>query len=358
MNFSCNDKISNNQLRAIIIAAILGNAAITLPIYIINISGAAAYISIAIGGAFSALLFYILLRFTDKFFVKSYDDMVYECLGNVFGVVIFLIMLAHVLFFCSFQLSMAADMIKSTMEKNINDVISAIVIVVVSAYIASRGMECLGRVSEIASVLMLIFIAFIFIMSISSMDWKILIPTVYEKQNIIKGAFNVFCYLSVAEYIFILASKTNNTNKAALSVFTSFIIITAFVSFGTALAVSCFGVDESKRKIWAVIQMMNYAEFPGSLVERQEVLMSGFYVFSSFILTGMSVYIASVIISSIFKRKNNIKFVFMACLGILLICLVISKINFDWLYAVYVFNIIMCFIVILSPAVYIIRRKK
>ena len=72
MNFSKNDKISNNQLRAVIIAALLGNLAISAPLKIISISGSAAYLSVLLGGVAAAVLFYLAIKLMGASFTKSY----------------------------------------------------------------------------------------------------------------------------------------------------------------------------------------------------------------------------------------------------------------------------------------------
>ncbi|MCJ7855168.1 spore germination protein [Lachnospiraceae bacterium NSJ-143] len=361
MNFSCNDRISNNQLRAILVAGLLGNLAVSAPLGVIEKSGSAAYISIAIGGLAAAVLFYILIKLTSAGFVKSYEDMSTESLGRGISFVLFAVVLIHIVLYGGFQLSISARMVQETMEKGVGKNFASLIIVLVSAYMAQRGSECIGRIAEIAAVLMLIFIAFIFIVSAPSMDLTVLRTTPAESRGILKGAFDAFCSMSAAGFVFMLSPKTNNTKKSAMSVFSAIIIVTAVLSFGTALSVSCFGLKEAERKLWPVIQMMNYTEFPGSLVERQEVLMSGFYVFSSFILTGISVYLSSSLLGHMFKSvKKKWPFLLASCLAVyaLQYCGKDAYGDFNLIYWLYRFNPVMYIIMIISPVAAIVRRKK
>ena len=190
------------------------------------------------------------------------------------------------------------------MERGITRETAAFIITASAVYMAFKGSECGGRMSEIASVLMLIFILFIFAVSLVFFDSESIIITPPEKNGIPKGAAMTFGSLCACEYVFILSAKTNNTKKSASAVLTGFLITTFVLSLGTALSISAFGVNEAKRKVWPLIQMMNYSQFPGSLVERQEVLMSGFYIISSYILTGVSIYIASSLLKKIFKSEK------------------------------------------------------
>ena len=57
MNFSCNNKISNNQLMSVIVAAFLGCTAVSAPLGIIKTAGGGAYISVFLGGFAAAVLF-------------------------------------------------------------------------------------------------------------------------------------------------------------------------------------------------------------------------------------------------------------------------------------------------------------
>ncbi len=359
MNFSCNNKISHNQFAAVIIAAFLGCTAVSAPLGIIETAGGGAYISVFLGGFAASVLFYVLVRLTGKRMDNSYENAAYSSLGKVLGFIVLASVFAYTSVYGGFQLSTTARMVHFTMEKSVSSLFAAILIVFVAFYTALRGRECVGRISEIAAVLMLVFILFIFVLSAPSMDLITLKPTPDEWRGILKGAFMSFSALSVAGYVFIMLPEGENTKNAALSVFAAFLIITVVLSFGTALAVSCFGVEESKRKLWPVIQMMNYTEFPGSLVERQEVLMSGFYVFSSFILTSLSVHISSVMLESIFKRINRVFSVLVSCAALLFFCLcALRKGGFDAVYSIYGFNLAMYGVMILAPVVSVLRRKK
>lgn len=359
MNFSCNNKISNNQLLAVIVAAFLGCTAVSAPLGIIETAGGGAYISVFLGGFAASVFFYILVRLTGKSITDSYENVVYNSLGKFLGFLVLAAIFVYASVYGGFQLSTTARMVHFTMEKSVSSLFAALLIVFVAFYTALRGRECVGRISEIAAVLMLAFIIFIFVISAPSMDLITLKPTPDEWRGILKGAFMSFSALSVAGYVFIMLPNGQNTKHTAFSVFAAFLIITVVLSFGTALAVSCFGVEESKRKLWPVIQMMNYVEFPGSLVERQEVLMSGFYVFSSFILTSLSVHISSAILESIFKSINRVFSVLISCAVLLFFCLcALRKGGFEAVYSVYGFNLAMYGVMVLAPIASLLRRKK
>lgn len=359
MNFSCNNKISNNQLLAVIVAAFLGCTAVSAPLGIIETAGGGACISVFLGGFAASIFFYILVRLTGKRITDSYQNVVYNSLGKFLGFLVLAAIFVYTSVYGGFQLSTTARMVHFTMEKSVSSLFAAILIVFVAFYTALRGRECVGRISEIAAVLMLAFIVFIFVISAPPMDLITLRPTPDEWRGILKGAFMSFSALSVAGYVFVMLPNGGNTKKTAFSVFLAFLIITVVLSFGTALAVSCFGVEESKRKLWPVIQMMNYTEFPGSLVERQEVLMSGFYVFSSFILTSLSVHISSVVLESIFKSINRVFSVLAACAVVLFFCLcALRKGGFEAVYSVYGFNLAMYGVMLLAPIASLLRRKK
>ncbi len=359
MNFSCNNKISNNQLSAVIIAAFLGCTAVSAPLGIIETAGGGAYISVFLGGFAASVFFYLLAWLTGKTLTDSYENTVRQNLGKWLGFIVLAVIFVYVSVYGGFQLAITARMVHFTMEKSVSSLFAALLIVFVAFYTALRGRECVGRISETAAVIMLLFIVFIFVISAPSMDLTTLKPTPDEWRGILEGAVMSFCSLSVAGYVFIMLPNNQSIKRTAFSVFLAFLVITVVLSFGTALAVSCFGVEESKRKLWPVIQMMNYTEFPGSLVERQEVLMSGFYVFSSFILTALSVHITSEILESIFKRINRVFSVLTACAVLLFFCLTaLSQGGFDAVYGIYGFNAAMYGVMLLAPAVSLIRRKR
>ena len=360
MNFSKNDKISNNQLRAVIIAALLGNLAISAPLKIISISGSAAYLSVLLGGVAAAVLFYLAIKLMGASFTKSYEDTAQEVLGRWFSVILFLVVFIHIVLFSGFQLSAACTMVQNSMERGVNSVAAALILSAAAVYMAFKGSECSSRMSEIASVIMVVFILFIFALSLPSFDVETVKFTPHEGVNIINGSMFAAGSLCASEYVFILSAKANDTKKSARAVFWAFIAITLILSLGTMLSVNAFGVKEAQRKIWPVIEMMNYTEFPGSLVERQEVLMSGFYIISSYILTGVSVYIASTLLKKIFKSSKNAVFVILSAAAVFAVSLFGNGIyeKFNFIYWLYKYNVIIFFVMMIVPLAAYIRRNK
>lgn len=358
MNFSSNDKISNNQLRVIISASLLGSLSVSLPLGIIEISKGAAYISILFGGIFTSLLYYFAAKAFQKADIKSYEEEILKNCGKLVGKIILVIVFIHTLMFASFQLSVSSDMINSLTDKNISFLTALFFIILISGLMAQKGSECIGRTSEIAFVLMLFSIIFIFLMAVRSVDFDILIPVPTERKGILKGALDTVLLFGFVGYTLLLMPKSNNGKKYHKSVLTAFLTVTVVLSMTTALAVSSFGVKESQRKIWPVIQMMNYIEFPSSLVERQEVLMSGFYIFSIFILTGTGIYILSSLLESIFGTEKKKIYIFASSVILFISAYGMNIFDFRILNILKVFNIFIYFLMLFLPVKMLIRRKR
>ena len=163
MNFSCNNKISNNQLSAVIIAAFLGCTAVSAPLGIIETAGSGAYISVFLGGLAASVIFYILVRLTGGKITESYESFALQSLGKFISLIVFAVIYIYVSVYGGFQLAITSRMVHFTMEKSVSSLTASLIITIVAAYTALRGRECVGRISEIAAVLMLCFIVFIFL---------------------------------------------------------------------------------------------------------------------------------------------------------------------------------------------------
>lgn len=130
------------------------------------------------------------------------------------------------------------------------------------------------------------------------------------------------------------------------------------LAFTTALSVSSFGIKESQRKIWPVIQMMNYIDFPSSLVERQEVLMSGFYIFSVFILAGTGIYILSVLLEIMFETDKKKVYILFPAVLLLISAYIINILGLNISIIIKILNVLTYFLILLLPVKIIIRRKE
>ena len=358
MKFSSNDKISNNQLRAIISSFLFGSLAVSLPLRTIEISKSSAYISILLGGIFISVWYYFMAKIFQKTDIKNYEEDTLKIFGKRFGKLLLAVIFINILICSSFRLFEYSNMINSVTDKNTNFLTAIFFIVLVSGFMAQKGIECIGRTSEIAFIVMIFSMLLIFLMAVRNIDFDILIPVFSERKEILKGAFDSFLSFDFAGYIFLLMPKSNNRKNCHKYVLTAFFTVYIVLAFTTALSVSSFGIKESQRKIWPVIQMMNYIDFPSSLVERQEVLMSGFYIFSVFILAGTGIYILSVLLEIMFETDKKKVYIFVSAVLLLISAYIINILGLNISIIIKSLNVLTYFLILLLPVKIIIRRKR
>ena len=126
-----------------------------------------------------------------------------------------------------------------------------------------------------------------------------LIPVDKEKSRLFRSSFRMFgLFLPLG---FMLKYGKNIDGCRAKGVFRAIMLITIVVTIGTALSIKAFGIDEAQRKIYPFIKLMNYKEFKGSFIEKQEFIMTCIYLFSAFFMVGTGINYAK----ESFESLNN-----------------------------------------------------
>jgi len=282
-----NNKISSGQLTTLIFCAFIGFYSVAAPYFALNECGTAGYISILIGGTAAALLNALIVQMdTGKHKSKFSDivDLIYSVLVS------------------SYTLLTAGKIASNLKGENVFAAITFI-IMVVSFYCAVKGTQTMVRASQIIFVLFIIFFVIIFAVNTDSKEIYRLIPVDEEKSRLLRSSFRMFgLFLPLG---FLLKYGNDADGCKAKSVFAAIILITLVITIGTALSIKAYGINEAQRKIYPFIKLMNYTEFKGSFIEKQEFIMTCIYLFSAFFMVGIGINYAKESFESLYNKNVN-----------------------------------------------------
>ncbi len=275
-----NQKISIRQLQALFISEVFATAIVFMPAVAWKMQGGK---SILAGGiAILALLIcaWIISMLYKK--EEGFGALIKNSFGRPLGNVLLFAFWLKIVIVSGIWLKEFSQTIHSTMLDSVPYQFIAAVIAVVCFYLAQKDMEVRGRTGEIFIVIMaLLFIPVLIIVAVGA-DYTNMLPLKgFELNDTAKTAFVIFASLGSADYLWFLYPKTDMGNgrweiSKAIGIVGLLLIATMIVVF------SVFGPAIAE-KSWPVLRMMDTVDFPGAFIERQDVLMMGFWILSFYI---------------------------------------------------------------------------
>ncbi|MCL2456832.1 MAG: GerAB/ArcD/ProY family transporter [Defluviitaleaceae bacterium] len=251
-----------------------------------------------------------------------------------------IILWAKLIFSAGFELRIFLEISREIMLPKTPTPIVGAVMICVCAYAAAAGFETRARVAEVLFALMALPFLFFFAIAVSDADFSNLQPIfVNDPREIICGAARLGFILTGMECLLLVAPfvpREKNLSRAiAGAVFFAGIIFAAI----TVLTIASFGHGVEHRE-FPVLNMMDIVNLPGSFIERQEAMMFGFWIITTFALTNALIFFSGMIFSDVFKNKKiNLKrgVIFSAAAIFFVSCVPLQREQIfeivDWLYA-------------------------
>jgi spore germination protein len=300
---SCNEKITLRQLQILIILSAMGTGLIVLPRRVAEYAGRDGWMIVlgltVVGMGCAALITAAARVKPGVSFVGYTGFALTRPVAYFFGFLLWVkLVLAAGLELRSFLVITQLVLLKDTPV-----FIVSLVMLVVCAYAAIKGIETRARVAEVLAFVLVLPFVFLFVIALVGIDWDNLQPVLTTPpERLLSGTLRlgfIFtgleCLLLVAPFI----TKGKNPTRAAVgAVGVAGLIITAvtvitLAKFGTGIA------DEP----WPVLRMMDMLRLPGSFIGRQEALMFSFWIVTVFMFTNALLFFGGVLLADVFQMK-------------------------------------------------------
>ena len=292
--------LSNRQLQAIIIMDFLGILMTTVTSSVTAISMEGSWVYVLLGGVVIALIMGSAIS----------NGLIYcwfmnTKTGNLCVFIVFLkILLCGGIWLRFFSETMCMLLLPKTSEYLIS-----LLITCVAFYMAMKGLETKGRLAEVLIIVMFLVLAFVFLLSAKNLELNNLQPIK------LKNSFQSIKYtVSMAfgiEFLFLI-SPYINSNKKVSSAIVAGLILAILLSGIVAFTVGVFGVSGVIERRWAVLQIMDTIDFPLMLLERQDVILMGFWMITIFGFISSSVFFGGHILSKVVAKSDRSVIMFFA----------------------------------------------
>ncbi len=274
-----NDFISQRQLQALIVAGSLGVLSVTVPLGVTVLGGSGGWLFTAVGGVITAVIMAMAV---------SVDKTSLWLMEKPVGHVVSLIICGKIIFCAGVLLRYFSETIGQLLLPSTPSWLISFIMVLGIFYTGLKGEETRARFGEMAFGFIFLFLLFIFLLSAPNVEKSNLLPFT-AKGGVAAALYTVSAAFGI-EYLLFVTPYTNGF-KRGKSVLTAGILSYGLISAAVAFTVGVFGIRGVAERRWPVLQIMDTIDFPLMILERQDVLMLGFWIGSIFLfLSGAVVY--------------------------------------------------------------------
>lgn len=173
------------------------------------------------------------------------------------------------------------------------------------AYAVSKGIEVLGRVSEIITIIITATATLTLVaLLISDIDLKGLTP-IMEKGllPVLSGGLSISSRTVEILGLAMILPNLNNGKKAKTVIIISSLLMIMMLLFFVLSTLTTFGIEETKRltfPFYSVIRLITIGDF----IERTEIIHIGIWILGMFIKVSFYYYLSVLGISQLFNLKD------------------------------------------------------
>lgn len=336
--FSSNDKISNRQLKRMLVLDIFSVSCLIVPYIAVRSNQEKGFVPVILGTIlallYGGIMFLFMKRFNKGEVVVdtrqvqgkgkypfhqrknvtvgiSYISYTKKCMGSIFTGIISILYLIKFFILLVFSINLFAHVIGDTLLADTNSRVILITLLMVVAYGGVQGIEKRARFTEIVYYFVLIPIILYLLLGIPRIDISnLFLPAMNESivsqdffvnggNHFIWGSYLILLTFSVLEsLLFVIPYVTKNLSKNKNLfhyIVQAILIIGALNLFIYIITVGILGVGETSEKFWSVITIMQIIELPGGFVKRQDGIMIAFWLLSIFtLLSAYMFYLAHI----------------------------------------------------------------
>lgn len=317
--FSCNGKISEKQIRRMVVLSVFASVMFVLPFLSARWFGDSIVPGLLVFFALAGIyVLYIcgmgacyekLRKRTGK---EGYAAVMTE--SGLTGKVLALIQLSRLVIRLSFYILLAIAILGEaqvpfmlkTNEELWSNILVVLPLLLVGVYGAKNQVEKQGRIHEM--IFWGLFVPFIamLLFGLKEVDYSVFLPKGdMSLQKLLQYGYVLLALVLPVEYYLYLRpdlrhhQEKNRTGIAVIATIAISVIITLFV-------LGIYGVNGAKQEPMTTISIMRYIRLPFGILERFDVLMIWFFMIGCFVLICQTLYFAGYIWGKLRGKKASV----------------------------------------------------
>ncbi len=304
--FASNNKITAKQFAMLLSIYIFGTGVIMLPRRVVAFSEQDGWITVLIALLFACICLFFILKAASIYPNDSFYDYTSKIVSSPIAVLLSAGFAVRIILSVSMEVRIFGEILKQTILYKTPYSVTSALLLAIGAYCAVKGYETRGRIGEILIFLIFVPAAFLFITAMASADYTNLLPVLNTdlKRTVLGGIFTTAAFSGI-EFILLAGSFIRDKENIKKFSFKAVIIMGIAMTLITMITICVFGVNDTKRQMWPVIELMNIIEIPGAFLERQDAVTISFWIMSEFMIANAGLFFSSLLLNDIFKKGKR-----------------------------------------------------
>lgn len=300
-------KVSNIQIRGLIVSTVIGVGVLSLPHTLVSSLGNKGWISIILSGALIIPVLYIITRIFIENPGKDFFQIGEETLGKILFKIVLLILAVYFIFFCAYVTRNLGELIKAFLLPTTPLEIIIFSFILVTSYIASQEIDVIARTGYFIYPLILFFAVLIVLIALPKADFSNLLPiNNISYKGIPKGIMETFFSFAGFEMIFLALPYVEQDKETTFkSAIYAIIIITIIYLAMFIMSISHFSIQQLERQGFPILQLVKQIDLPGFFLENLDGLVMSIWVIVVFTTFAPAYFGAGKVITKIFGIKTH-----------------------------------------------------
>ena len=199
----------------------------------------------------------------------------------------------------------------------------------VASYSSFKGVEVRARVAEVLYFIVVVPVFLLLLLGLRDVDLANLTPlfTTYIGNTVV-CSYAVFILFSMIEMILFIKpflkpeqSKSKQIRKLNSYVIQAITVCFVFILLFFIETVGIIGENAANSTLWSSVSIMQIIEIPGTLINRQDSLILGLWLISTFTLISGFIFYINLITKHMFRIQHSNSVMPIVVILLILICL-------------------------------------
>ncbi|WP_141504129.1 GerAB/ArcD/ProY family transporter [Paenibacillus luteus] len=300
-------RISSLQAIAIVVNAIVPSSILFIPSYVIQISKQDGWITVLLALAAGLLFAYAIgsvARHNDRSSLMAWLE---SSFGRLVSSVIGLLLCAYYFITAATMIRQFANYMSEQIMMNTPLFMLVGIIVLVSVYMVSQGIEAMGRVHFIVLVFVLVFVAINIVLLWGQYDFKQFLPIldIAPVRHIPAGIMPLGWLSEIATLLLLLVPFLENKASAIRIAVWGTLLAGIMITLITAVTIAVFGTKIIGALAYPAFAAIGTVEI-GQFVERVDVLLLSAWTASMFAKVSVFLFGFFHVLSHTFRMKSHL----------------------------------------------------
>lgn len=305
-----NKRVSNKQIRAMVVSTIVGVGILSLPNQLAMASGNDGWVSILVAGLLTIGVVVFIGKIFDIYPDKDFFQIGREVLGNGIFSIFLIILFAYFIALVAFLSRSLAELIRAFLLATTPTEVIIITFILCTSYIAREEINIIGRLAYHIYPLILISTAALIIVSIPGLDPTNILPlfqsNVKEVPGGIRTSFFSFVGYEILLFSFFYSEKKDGRLKSAIQGVLIVMVIYVTIFFTT---LAQYGLHGLQRQAYPTLSLVKEIDLPGFFVENLDGVAMAIWVLIVFSTMAPSYYSAAKVFSNLLNVKDHSMFI-------------------------------------------------